>query len=116
EPHSPNPRNLAHRRKQLGKCLLARRIEIGIYVLSQQLDFGITSVGHASRFGQHGIRGPAALLAARERNYAIGAELVAAFNNGDIAPVRIAAGREFGLEALVGLAIVQSGYAALPCF
>src|SRR6516165_5614878 len=68
--------------------------------------------GHLAGFGENGFGGAAALLAARERNYAVGAELVATFDDGDVSAMRVGARGEFRLEALVGLAIVETGGAA----
>ena len=58
----------------------------------------------------------AALLAARVRHHAVGAELVAAFDDGDVAAVGVLAGGELGLEGLVGLAVVEAGDAGLAGF
>src|SRR5664279_6544896 len=54
------------------------------------------------------LRSTAAFLAASVRDHAIGAELIAALNDGDVSPVRVGAGGEFGLESLVGLAIIKT--------
>ena len=61
-------------------------------------------------------RSAAALLAARVRNDAVGAELVAAFDDGDVSAMRIAARGELGLESLIGLAVVETGDAGCSCF
>ncbi len=60
-------------------------------------------------------RGAAALLASRVGNNAIGAELVASFDNGDVAAVRVGARGKLGFESLFGLAVVETGDARLPC-
>ena len=57
-----------------------------------------------------------ALFAARVRNDAVGAELVAAFDDGDVAAMRVGARGELGVEGLVGLAVVQAGDAGLAGF
>ena len=109
------PGSLSHRRQQFREGLLPCRIFVGIHVLAQQLDFGVAKIGHLPGFGQNGVRTPAAFLAAGKRDHAVGAELVAAFDDGDVAAMRIGAGSEFGLEAFVGFAVVKPGR-ALPCF
>ena len=108
------PGNFAHRRQQFGESLLPCRIFVGIHVLAEQLNFGVAEIGHLPGFRQDGIRSPAALLAAGEGNHAVGAELVAAFDDGDVAAVRVGAGGEFGFEAFVGLAVVEPGDARFP--
>src|SRR6202011_1395506 len=45
----------------------------------------------------------ASLRSPRERNHAVCARFVAAFNDGDVRTVRIVAPREWGLEGLVGI-------------
>ncbi len=67
-------------------------------------------------FGEDGGGGAAALFAARVRDDAVGAELVAAFDDGDVAAVGIGARGELGLEGLVGLAVVEAGDAGLAGF
>ena len=109
ETHAPNSRHLANRRQQLREAHLARRIAIRIHILPEQLDVRIASVGHPPRFSQHGVGRPAALFAARIRNHAVGAELVAAFDDGDVAAMRVAARGEFRLKRLIGLPVVQAG-------
>ena len=56
-----------------------------------------------ARFGDHRCAGAAALRPARERHHAIGAGLVAAFDDGDVGAMRIVAARERGLEGVVGI-------------
>src|SRR3989442_1565900 len=114
KPDSSDPRNFSHGSQQFSEALLPCRIAIGIHILAQQLDFAIADIGHLPRFGQHGIRSPAALLAASVRHHAERAELVTSLNNCDVAAVGVRAGGEFSLETLVGLAVVQPGYAPVP--
>src|SRR5579872_6962012 len=116
KPNSPDAGNLAHCSQQFSERLLPCRIFVRIHILSQQLNFGIAEVGHLPSFRQYRIRRPAALLAARERDYAVGAELVATFNDGDVSAMRVGARRELSLEAFVSFAVVQSGDTLLPCF
>ncbi len=68
------------------------------------------------RFGQDGIGRPAALLAARVRDHAVGAEFVAAFNDGDVAAITIAASGKFRLEGIIGLPVVETGDTLLARF
>ena len=114
ETHAPDAGTLAHRRQQFGKSALPRGILIGVHVLAEQLDFGVTQLRHPPRFRQHRIRSPAALLAAGKGHHAVGAELVAAFDDGDVAAVRVGARGELGFKAFVGLAVVEPSD-ALPC-
>src|SRR6185437_14221663 len=116
EAHAPDSRDLAHRGEQLGEAALALRIAVAVDVLPQELDFRIAQVGNAPRLIENGSRGTAALLAARVWNHAIGAELVAALDDGDVAAVRVLAGGEFGFESLLGLAVVQAGNARFARF
>ena len=109
EAHAADSGNLADGRQQFRKDLLVRGIGVGIHVLAEQLNVGVSGIGHAAGFGQHRIRGAAALFAAGVRHHAVGAELVAAFDDGDVSAMRIAAGGELGVEGLVGLAIVEAG-------
>jgi hypothetical protein len=112
--HSANAWNFAHCGQQFGECLLftgtcARWILIRIHVLAEQLDFRVAEIGHLAGFGKYRLRRAAALLAARERHHAVGAKLVTAFDDGDVSAMRVGAGGEFGLKALVGFAIVEPG-------
>src|SRR5207253_3104324 len=107
-------RNFCDGGKQFGKRPLfygraACRIFVGIYVLAEQLNFRVAEIGHLARFGENRTRSPAALFAASEGHNAVRAEFVAAFDDGDVAAMRIAARRKLGLKALVGLAIVEAG-------
>jgi hypothetical protein len=95
--------------QQFRKSLFAGRVVVRIHVLPEQLNVGVASVGHAGGFAKHRLRGAAALFAASVGHDAIGAELIAAFNDGDISPMRVGARGELGLERLVGLAIVKPG-------
>ena len=88
---------------------------VRIDVLSQQLDLGVAGFGQGPSLGEYRCGGSAALLTAGIRNYAIGAELVASFDDGDIAAVRIGARRKLGFEGFFGLTVVQAGDARLPC-
>jgi hypothetical protein len=96
---------------EFGEGSLPCRVFEGIHVLAQKLDFRIAEIAHLAGFGEHRVGGAAALFAARVRHHAIRAELVAAFDDGDVSAMRIGAGGEFGLEALVGFAVVESGNA-----
>ena len=113
--YSPDSGNFAYRGQQFRERLLPCRIFIRIYILTQQLDFAITQVGHLPRFTKYRLRRAAAFFAAGKRHHAIGAKLVASFDDGDIAAVGVGACGKFRLKALVRFAIVESGNAELPC-
>ena len=83
--------------------------------MTKQLNFGVAQIGHLAGFGEHRIRSPAALFSAGERHHAVGAELVASFNDGDVTAIRVGARGELSLKALVGFAIVEPGHTAVPC-
>ena len=114
--YAPNARHLAHGSQQFREAPLPFRVAIAVHVLAQQLNLGVAQVGDAPRLFQHGGRGAAALFAARVRHHAVGAELVAAFDDGDVAAVGILPGGELGLEGLFGLAVVEAGNAVFAGF
>jgi hypothetical protein len=105
--------NFSHGGQQFGESLSTTRIPfrvlIRVHVLAEQLNFRVAEIGHLAGFGEHGLRRPAALFPAGVGDNAIRTELVAAFDNGDVAAMRIGAGGELGLKALVGLAVVEPG-------
>ena len=105
------PANLANRSQQFREAPLPFRVAVRIYILAEQLNLGVARIRHAPRLGQHRRRRPAALFAARVRNHAVRAELVAAFDDRDVAAMRIRPRRELRLECLLGLAVVESGNA-----
>ena len=92
--------------------------------MPEQLDLRISQIRHLSSLGQHRFRSSAAFFSTRKRDHAVGAKLVASFNDGDVPAMRVGAGREFGFEALVSLAVIESRDAnwrrgsgrGLPCF
>src|SRR5438552_3479277 len=92
-----------------------RRIRIGIYGLPEELDFGVAKRGELTQFAENGIAGAAALGAARVRNDAIRAGLVAAFDDGEIGAPGIVAAREFCFEGFVGVG-VETSDALFPSF
>ena len=98
------------------KLRLAAWVDIAVDVLAEELDLGVALSGDALSFGEDGCRCARALLAARVGNDAVGAELVAAFDDGDVAAVRVGARGELGVEGLVGLAVVEAGDAGLAGF
>src|SRR4029077_17440821 len=57
----------------------------------------------------------APLFPTSEGDDAVGAELVAAFDDGDVSTMRIGARRELSLETFIGLTVVES-CRAFPCF
>src|ERR1019366_10352177 len=114
EANAADARQFPDSRQQLSKTIISSRIAVRVHVLPEQLNVGVAGLGHAPGFVKDRPRSAAALLAAGVRHYAIGAELIAAFNDGDVSPVRIGAGGEFGLESLVGLAIIKTRDAIGP--
>src|SRR5271155_4170750 len=111
KPYPPNPGHRGKRSQQLGKALLTIRIAIRVNVLPEQLNFRIPEVSQLPRFLQNRSGSPAALLAARIRNHAISAKLIASFDNRDIPAMRIRARGKLRLEALVGQPVVKPGNA-----
>ena len=109
EPHPAYSGNLSNGSQQLRKRLFFRRIPIRVYVLAEQLNLAIAKIGHLPGLGEHGLRCPAAFLAAGKRHHAVGTELVASLDDRDVAAVRIGAGGKLGLETLIGLAVVETG-------
>ena len=81
----------------------ARGIAIAVDVLAEQLDLGVAGIGEASGFFHHAGAGAAALRPAGERHHAIGAALVAAFDDRDVGAMRIVAARERRVEGFVGI-------------
>ncbi len=92
-----------------------RRIAVGIHRLPEQLNFGVAGIGEAARFGQHGIGRAAALWAPGVRNNAVGAGVVAAFDNRDIGANRIVAAGNFGLKSFIRIEI-EAHHSASACF
>ena len=103
------PGSLADSDEKFGEGEAAGGVAVGVDVLAEELDFGVAEVDHLAGFDEHGGGGAAALLAASVRDDAVGAELVAALDDGDVAAVGIGAGGELGLEGEVGLAVVEAG-------
>ena len=116
EANAADARDLADGREQFGEAQLPFRIAVAVDVLAEELDLGVSLVGDAARFREHRDRSAAALFAARVRDHAVGAELVAAFDDGDVSAVGILARGEFRLEGLVGLPVVESSDAVLASF
>ena len=83
--------------------------------MTQELDLGVSELSHLLCFRQHRIRCTAALFAPRERDHAIGAELVTALDNRDVTPVRVRTRGKFGLKAFIGITVVEAGDPLLPC-
>ena len=115
EANAANARDLANGDKQFGEGQLPFRVPVAVDVLAKQLNLGVAEVGDAAGLGKNRGAGPAALLAARIRDHAVGTELVAALDDGDVAAVGVLAGGELGLEGLVGLAVIEAGDSGLPC-
>src|ERR1035437_8710584 len=114
--HTADAPDLAHRSQQLGEAPLPFRIPVAVHVLAQQLDLGVALVRYPPSLLKNGRRAAAALFAPGIWHNAVGAELVASFNDGDVAAIRVLPGSELGLEGLVSLAVVQAGDARLARF
>src|SRR5258708_3054221 len=98
----------SHCLQQLSKAGFAARILVGINVLPQKLNVRESPIGHSLCFCHNGIRCAAAFLAARVGDNAVGAKLVAAFNDGDVSTMFVGSRGKFGIEGLIGLPVVQS--------
>src|SRR5207237_9718200 len=109
ETHALDAGNFRDGGEEFGEGALPCRIFVGIYVLAEELNFAVAEIGHLAGFGKDGAGSAAALFAAGEGNDAVGAEFVAAFDDGDVSAMRVAARGEVGFEALVGLTIVETG-------
>ncbi len=108
--------NLADGSEQLGEGTRALGVAVAVDILAEELDFGVAAVGDAACLFENGVGASAALLAACVGDDAVGAELVAAFDDGDVGAVRIFPGGELGFKGLVSLAVVESGDAGFSCF
>ena len=108
--------DLANGDEEFGEGAVPCRVAVAVDILAEELDFGVAEVGDAAGFFEHGGGGSAALFAAGVGDDAVGAELVATFDDGDVAAVGILAGREFGFEGFVGLAVIEAGNAGLAGF
>ena len=113
EAHAADSRHLGDGAQQVDKIQPARRgIAIGIDGLAEQLNFGVAGVGEAARFGENGVARAAALGTARVRHDAIGAGVVAAFDDGDVGADGIVAAGDFGFKSFVGVEIEARDAAA----
>jgi len=54
EPHPPNPLDRRHRRQQLSKRLISRRIAIRVHVLPEQLNLRIPEIHQLPSFIKNG--------------------------------------------------------------
>src|SRR6185369_3418884 len=113
EAHATDPSHSSDGVEQFGEALLPCRICVGIHILSEQLDFRVAEFGHATGLGEDGIRCPAAFFAAGEWNHAVGAEFVAALDDGDVAAMWVGTRGELSFKTLVGGAIVEACNAVL---
>ena len=85
EAHAANSRNGGDGAQQVHKIPLTRRgIAIRIHGLAEQLDLGVASIGEAARFGEHSLAGAAAFRSPGVRDDAVGAGVIATFDNGDV--------------------------------
>src|SRR5208283_1994680 len=107
--HAANSRYFGDAPEQGGEVPIGQGwIAIAVDVLPQELDLAVTFRGQSAGFFHHTLAGAAALRAARERHHAVGATLVAAFDDGDVSAVRIVAAGEGRVEGRVGIQ-AQSG-------
>src|SRR5580704_14628903 len=83
EAHAADAGDLAHCREEFSEGTLPFRVAVGVDVLAEELDFGVAAIGHTLRFGEDYGGRAAALFAARVRDDAVSAELVAALDDGD---------------------------------
>jgi hypothetical protein len=111
-----NARDFAYGGEEFGEGALAGGIMVAVDVLAQELDLGEARLGDALGFGEDGGGGAGAFFSAGVGNDAVGAEFVAAFDDGNVAAVGVGAGGELGVEGLVGLAVVEAGDASLAGF
>ncbi len=102
--------------QEFGERHAAGGVAVGVDVLAEELDFGVAEVDHFAGFDEDGGGGARALFAAGVGDDAVGAELVAALDDGDVAAVGVGAGGEVGLEGEVGLAVVEAGDAGFAGF
>ena len=110
------PVMFAYGGEEFGEGELAGGVAVGVDVLAEELDLGEAEVGHLAGFDEDGGGGAGALFAAGVGDDAVGAEFVAAFDDGDVAAVGVGAGGELGLEGHVGLAVVEAGDAGFAGF
>jgi len=108
--------DLTDRGEKLREGAFAGWIPVAIDVLAEELDFCEARLSDSLGFGEDRGAGAAALFAARVGDDAVGAELIAAFDDRDVAAVGVGAGGELGIEGLIGLAVVEAGDAALAGF
>src|SRR5579871_629152 len=116
EADAADARDVADGGEEFGEGHAAGGVAPGVDVLAQELDVGVAKVGHLAGFDEDGGGGAGALFAPGVGDDAVGAELVAAFDDGDVAAVRVGAGGEVGLEGEIGLAVVEAGDAGFAGF
>src|SRR5215469_177800 len=116
EAHSTQTGNLRNGYQKFRKRLLTNWIAVRIHVLPEELDLAVSAVSESTRFFENRVGSTTALFTPRVRNNAVRAELVAALDDRYVASVRVRADREWGIEGLVRLTVVESGYTSLPCF
>src|SRR6185437_6972000 len=105
-----NGRNRAQERDKIEAR--GRGIAVGIHRLPQQLNFGVAGFGEAARVRQHRGARAAAFRAAGARHNAIGAGVIASFDDREIRAKGIIAPRDFGFEGFVGIEIEARDTAA----
>ena len=116
EAHAADAGNLPDVIEQRGEIpARGRRIAIAVHVLAEQLNFAVARARQLQRFGDHRRAGAAALRTARERDHAIGAGFVAAFDDREVGAMRIVAAGHRRLEGVLGIE-AQAGDAAVAGF
>src|SRR3954470_19898306 len=98
EAHATHSVDLSNGGEQFGEGLLCLRIFVGVHVLAEQLDVGVASVSHTLGFVKHAVTGATSFFATRVRHYAVGAKLIATFDDGDVPAMWIAARGKLGFE------------------
>src|ERR1035438_10202892 len=102
--HAADTGDLAGARQQRGEVPASGRgVAVAVHVLPEKLDFRVAGFGQAARFGHYAFAGAAAFRPAREGHHAIGARLVAAFDDGDVGAMRIVAAGERRIEGFVSI-------------
>ena len=120
EAHAANSRHRSHRHQKLREThpLAVSRASgslIGVDRLPEKLNFRIARVGQFANLFQNRRARAAALRPSRVRDDAVGAGLVAAFDDGQVGAKRIVAPGHFRLERFVGIG-VEAHHAAISRF
>src|SRR5947209_2822451 len=114
ETHPLDAENFPDGNQQFGKALLSSRITVRIHVLPEELNFRIAEISELAGFSKNRSGSTAALFSTSKRDDTVRAELVAAFNDSDVAAMRVGTGGVLGFEAVFGVAVIEPG-GAVPC-